>query len=231
MESGPGSPAAPGAILPLPAATDPAALFAAVAGEEPLVTVVRTMLARIGAERVVVAVPERLVARVRGLLAARGWSAVAVVAAAAPGDRRQALAAGLQYLVPEPRPAAPLLVFDHRHPLVPAEVTDRVVAGLRAGHRIVVPVLPVTDSVKSVDGHGAVVDTIDRATLRSVQYPRGFTASALAELLAVEPGEDELGAVHAAGLPMLAVDGHRDAARFTLPADADLLAAIIMSRR
>ena len=42
-------------------------------------------------------------------------------------------------------------VIDVRHPLVPGEVTDRVIAGLRAGHPIVVPVVPVTDSVKRVD--------------------------------------------------------------------------------
>ncbi len=231
MGSGQAGVAAPGAILPVSAATDPAAVFTAVAGEEPLVAVVRTMLARIGAARVVVAVPERLVATAHGLLAARGWSAVAVVAAPAPGDRHQAIGAGLKYLAPEPDSAAPLLVFDHRHPLVPTEVTDRVIAGLRAGHRIVVPVLPVTDSVKSVDGCGTVVETIDRATLRSVQYPRGFTASTLTELLALDSSEDEVRAAHTAGLPLTAVDGHRDAVRFALPADAELLAAIIESRR
>jgi 2-C-methyl-D-erythritol 4-phosphate cytidylyltransferase len=124
-----------------------------------------------------------------------------------------------------------VLVHDYRHPLVPGEVTDRVIAGLAAGHRIVVPVIPVTDSVKSVDERGAVVATIDRTTLRAVQYPRGFTASALAELLASGPIDDEFDTAVAAGLPIAVVDGHADAVRFTLPADAELLDAIITSRR
>jgi 2-C-methyl-D-erythritol 4-phosphate cytidylyltransferase len=221
----------PSAILPLPATADPAGIFAPVAGEEPLVRAVRTLLDRVAASRVVVAVTEPLVARVHDVLAARGWSAVAVVAVPAPGDRHQAIAAGLRYVAPERLSSAPVLVLDHRHPLVPGEVTDRVIAGLQAGHRIVVPVVSVTDSVKAVDERGAVVGTIDRTTLRAVQYPRGFTTSALAELLALGSSDDELGAALAAGRSIVTVDGHRDAVRFTLPDDAKLLAAIITSRR
>jgi 2-C-methyl-D-erythritol 4-phosphate cytidylyltransferase len=220
-----------GAILPLPATADPAAIFSAVAGDEPLVLAVRTLLDRVAARRVVVAVAEPLVALVHDVLATRGWSAVAVVAASVPGDRYHALVSGLQYLVQERLSSAPVLVHDYRHPLVPGEVTDRVIAGLAAGHRIVVPVMPVTDSVKSVDERGAVVATIDRTTLRAVQYPRGFTASALAELLASGPIDDEFDTAVAAGLPIAVVDGHADAVRFTLPADAELLDAIITSRR
>ena len=221
----------PGAILPLPAAVDPAAIFSPIAGEEPLVMAVRMLLSRVTAPRVVVAVAESLVARVHDVLAARGWSAVTVIAAPAPGDRRRAIASGLQYLAPEQLSSAPVLVHDYRHALVPGEVIDRVIAGLAAGHRIVVPVVSVTDSVKSVDERGAVVATIDRTTLRAVQYPRGFTASALAELLALDPIDDELGNALAAGHSVATVDGHADAVRFTLPADADLLDAIITSRR
>jgi 2-C-methyl-D-erythritol 4-phosphate cytidylyltransferase len=230
MEPADARPKQLGAILPLPASADPAGIFASVVGEAPLVRVVRTLLDRIAAPRVVVAVAEPLVARVHDTLVARGWSAVAVVAVPAEGDRGQDIGAGLQYLVPERLSSAPVLVHDHRHPLVPGEVTDRVIAGLRAGHRIVVPVVSVTDSVKSVDERGAVVGTIDRTTLRAVQYPRGFTASALAEMIALGSSDDELGAALAAGVSIGTVDGHRDAVRFTLPDDAELLAAIITSR-
>jgi 2-C-methyl-D-erythritol 4-phosphate cytidylyltransferase len=220
-----------GAILPLPSTADPEAIFSAVAGDEPLVMAVRTLLDRIAASRVVVAVAEPLVALVHDELAARGWSAVAVVAAPVPGDRYRALVSGLQYLVQERRSPAPVLVHDYRHPLVPAEVIDRVIAALAAGHPIVVPVVSVTDSVKSVDERGTVIATMDRTTLHAVQYPRGFTTSALAEILAQGPTDDELGTALAAGRPIATVDGHADAVRFTLPADAELLDAIITSRR
>jgi 2-C-methyl-D-erythritol 4-phosphate cytidylyltransferase len=219
------------AIVPVPATVDPAEILAPIAGEEPLVRAVRAMLGRVAVARVVVAVAEPLVALAHDALAARGWSALAVVAVPTPGDRRRAIAAGLRYLAPERLSSAPVLVHDHRHPLVPGEVTDRVIAGLAAGHRIVVPVASVTDSVKSVDERGTVVGTVDRATLREVQYPRGFTAAALAELLAREPGDDELGNALATGQPIFTVDGHADAVRFTLPADAELLDAIITSRQ
>ncbi|MDT5076481.1 MAG: 2-C-methyl-D-erythritol 4-phosphate cytidylyltransferase [Mycobacterium sp.] len=221
----------PGAILPLPATVDPAAIFSAVAGDEPLVLAVRTLLDRIAASRVVVAVAEPLVALVHDVLATRGWSAVAVVAAPVPGDRYRALLSGLQYLAQERLSPESVLVHDYRHPLVPGEVTDRVIAGLAAGHRIVVPVIPVTDSVKSVDERGTVVETVDRTTLRTVQYPRGFAASSLAELLGSGPIDDEFDTAVAAGLPIAMVDGHADAVRFTLAADAELLDAIITSRR
>jgi 2-C-methyl-D-erythritol 4-phosphate cytidylyltransferase len=85
--------------------------------------------------------------------------------------------------------------------------------------------------VKSVDERGTVVETVDRTTLRTVQYPRGFAASSLAELLGSGPIDDEFDTAVAAGLPIAMVDGHADAVRFTLPADAELLDAIITSRR
>ena len=51
------------------------------------------------------------------------------------------------------------------------------------------PSLPVTDTVKTVDELGSVLSTVDRATLRTVQFPRGFTASALWQLVSVSrPG-------------------------------------------
>ena len=62
-------------------------------------------------------------------------------------------------------------MHDVRHPLVPGDVTDRVIAGLRAGHPVVVPVVPVTDSVKAVDDGAVVVATVDRTALRPSSTP------------------------------------------------------------
>jgi len=75
-----------------------------------------------------------------------------------------------------------------------------------------------------------VTATVDRATLLAVQYPRGFVCSTLSELI-VDGATDELQVALAAGLPVETVDGHADAVRFTLPADAALLEAVIASRR
>jgi 2-C-methyl-D-erythritol 4-phosphate cytidylyltransferase len=219
---------APGAIVPVPASTDPEALLAPVAGEEPLVGIVRALVGHVPVTRVVVAVPEPLVASVHAVLAARGLSALPVITAPAPGDRRSALRAALNHLAAE---HSPVLIHDHRHPLTPSEVTGRVLEELAAGSSIVVPVVAVTDSIKEVDAAGVVRDTVDRATLRAVQYPRGFTAAALSAALAVDPTGDELDNAVAAGMSIAAVEGHPDAVCFTLPADAALLDAIVTTRR
>ena len=223
-------PMEPLAIVPLPTTADPAVSCAPIAGEPPVVRAVRTLLGRVAARRVVVVVACPFAARVRDALAFHGCSEVAVRALNGSDHRAGAIAAGLEELGQEPDSSTPVLIHDVRHPLVPAEVIDRVVAALGAGHRIVVPVVPVTDSVKSVDERGVVTATVDRATLLAVQYPRGFVCSTLSELI-VDGATDELQVALAAGLPVETVDGHADAVRFTLPADAALLEAIIASRR
>ena len=62
-----------------------------------------------------------------------------------------------------------VLIHDVGHPLASTGATDRVIAGLRAGHPVVVPVLPVTDTFKAVSDGGAVLGTVDRTELRTVQ--------------------------------------------------------------
>jgi len=211
------------AILPLPAESADNA-FAPLAGEAPLVRVARAMR---GAA--VVAAAEQLVGVVRESLAAHGLSAVGVVVAAAPGSRAQCLVAGLRYFTDQPRH---VLIHDTRRPLAPAGVRDRVIAGLQAGHPVVMPALAVTDSVKAVDASGSVTDTLDRSALRAVQYPRGFTADHLSQLLAgrAEDDFDELDEALRTGTPIALVDGDADAFAVELPRDTAFVEAIIACR-
>jgi 2-C-methyl-D-erythritol 4-phosphate cytidylyltransferase len=53
-----------------------------------------------------------------------------------------------------------------------------VVAAIVDGADGVVPVLPVTDTVKRVDG-GRIVETVDRDALSLAQTPQAFRVSAL----------------------------------------------------
>ena len=53
-----------------------------------------------------------------------------------------------------------------------------------------IPVLPVVDTVKQVDGDGTVVATLDRSTLVSVQTPQAFRASSLRAAHAAGAGRD-----------------------------------------
>jgi 2-C-methyl-D-erythritol 4-phosphate cytidylyltransferase len=211
------------AILPLPAALAESA-FIPLAGEASLVRVARGMP---GSALVAAAAP--LVERVRDSLAAQGLSAVDVAAVEAPASRAQCLVAGLRRFHYSPRH---ILIYDIRRPLAPESLRDRVVAALSAGNPVVMPVIAVTDSVKSVDAHGSVTGTLDRSTLQTVQYPRGFAADELSRLLAGHASEDfdELEAALRAGTPIMPVDGDADAFIVELPRDADFIEAIIACR-
>ena len=93
--------------------------------------------------------------------------------------------------------------------------------------------LPLTDSVKAVDPRGRITETVDRTTLRTVQYPRGFTADRLTSLVATCPTDDfdEVEESIRAGLTITVVDGDPDAFLVDLPRDGQLVEAIISTRR
>lgn len=116
-----------------------------------------------------------------------------------------------------------VIVLDGARPFVPPALVGRVVDAVRAGHRAVVPVLPLSDTVKRVDAAGLVTATPDRAGLRVVQTPQGFAPDLLDAALAAAL-DDPARAWTAAGVPAHAVDGdplafavldawHRDVAR------------------
>lgn len=72
-----------------------------------------------------------------------------------------------------------VLVHDAARALTPPELVVRVVEALRAGHPAVAPVVPVPDTIKTVDVNGVVLTTPDRDTLRAVQTPQGFATKLL----------------------------------------------------
>jgi 2-C-methyl-D-erythritol 4-phosphate cytidylyltransferase len=221
------------AIVPLamPDAEDVA--FVTVAGEALVSRVVRALLDVVsGSGRIVVAVAEPLADAVRRILADGNLLSAHVVAAAGSGTRGDCLAAALECVHGQGTTPHAVLVYDLRQPLPVRDVCDRVIAALCAGSPVVFPVLPVTDSVKAVDGHGRVTRTLDRSTLQIVQYPRGFAADRLDELLARRASEnfDEIAEAIAAAAPVTTVQG--DAAGFIaeLPRDAEFVEAVIASR-
>jgi 2-C-methyl-D-erythritol 4-phosphate cytidylyltransferase/2-C-methyl-D-erythritol 2,4-cyclodiphosphate synthase len=92
------------------------------------------------------------------------------------GATRQAsVRAGLVALAPE-RPDL-VLVHDAARPFASAALIDRAIAAGQGGAAI--PGLAMSDTVKAVDAAGRVVDTIDRARLRTVQTPQAFGFAAL----------------------------------------------------
>ncbi len=71
-----------------------------------------------------------------------------------------------------------MLVHDAARPFASAALIDRAIAAARASGAAV-PVVPVADTVKTVDAPGTVTGTLDRAQLRLVQTPQAFGFAAL----------------------------------------------------
>src|SRR5437899_225029 len=85
------------------------------------------------------------------------------------GATRQAsVRAGLEALAAH-RPEL-VLVHDAARPFASPALIARAIAA--AGSGAAVPVLPVVDTVKTVDATGSITGTIDRTSLRVVQTPQ-----------------------------------------------------------
>ncbi|WP_308200216.1 IspD/TarI family cytidylyltransferase [Kibdelosporangium philippinense] len=65
------------------------------------------------------------------------------------------------------------LIHDIERAETPPEVIKSVVDELERGAQAVIPVLPLTDTVKEVDENGRILATRDRAELRVMQSPLG----------------------------------------------------------
>ena len=77
-----------------------------------------------------------------------------------------------------PHDADIICVHDAARPLASPDIYERVVHEVRSGAAGAVPVVPVTDTIRSVDG-----GVVDRSTLQAVQTPQAFRA----ELLRMAP--------------------------------------------
>jgi len=141
------------------------------------------------------------------------------VVVAGGGERHDSVAAGLAALAPD---VEVVLVHDAARALAPVDLFERVAAAVDEAHPAVIPGLPVIDTMKSVDAHGLVTGTVDRATLRAVQTPQGFRRSLLARAHAA-PGmravTDDAALVEALGEPVLVVAGDPLALKITTPDD------------
>jgi 2-C-methyl-D-erythritol 4-phosphate cytidylyltransferase len=202
------------AILPLPAsvARHRESVFTLVEGRPVLWGMVRALAAAVG--EVLVTADDQLIDDVRACLAGLP---VQVIAAGESPDTAGCLAAAAAHL--QLADATHVLVADHRYPVIPPALVARVVGALTDGAELAIPVLPVTDTVKRVDGQGVIQSTVDRAELRITQYPFGANVQRLSDL--------DIG-FGAAGL--ITVAGDADAVRIELPEDVALLEAIIDCR-
>ena len=107
-------------------------------------------------------------------------------------------------------------MHDAARPLVTNEMIERVIRGLGDGWDGAVPVLPIADTVKRVDGE-AVAETLDREGLVTAQTPQAFDAmpSATPSRLcnSVTKSTDCASLVEANGGRVRAVEGDRGCSR------------------
>ncbi len=71
-----------------------------------------------------------------------------------------------------------VLVHDAARPFATQELIARAIEAAEASGAAV-PGLAVTDTVKAIDPHGFVQQTLERAALRTIQTPQGFSYAAL----------------------------------------------------
>jgi len=158
---------------------------------------------------------------------ARFGEAAADLALLAPvlgGATRQAsVRAGLEALAPQ-RPDL-VLIHDAARPYASAALVTRAIAAV-AVTGAAIPVLPVADTVKSVDRSGRLIEaTLDRAILRTVQTPQAFAfASVLdAHRRAAASGRadftDDAALAEWAGLKVAVFDGEAGNIKLTTAED------------
>jgi len=203
-----------------------------IGGSPLLVHAVRGLAASRSIELIVIAAPVDFVDQVRSILDELELDCVVEVVAG--GETRQESVA--RALLGLPSEVDIVLVHDAARALTPPELITSVVTAVAAGHQAVVPGLPVTDTLKQVDADGTVIATPDRASLRAVQTPQGFTRSVLQAAHAfVDPGDpaatDDAGLVERAGVPVHVVPGHEEAFKVTRPIDLVLADAVLAKRR
>lgn len=193
--------------------------FVDLGGKAMLVRAVDGLLASGVVDRVVVVVPADMIGTVADLLPGN----VSVVAGGR--ERTDSVRAGLAAA----SGAEIVLVHDAARALTPPELVARVVAEVRSGSDAVVPVLPVADTIKSVDARGVVVGTPDRAELRAVQTPQGFSARLLREAYdaAGETATDDAGLVERIGHSVRTVSGEPHAFKITTQLDLTLARALV----
>jgi len=158
------------------------------------------------------------------ILVAEELACTKVVACASGGETRaESVRAGVAEVGGD---AAVIAVHDAARPILPDEVLERVLTALNEGWDGVVPAMPLTDTIKRVQG-GRIVETLPRLELVAAQTPQAFLAPVLREALAGDLAEatDCSGLVEARGGRITTVPGDRRLLKVTDQADLELVAS------
>lgn len=177
-------------------------------------------------DRVVAVLREDQLVAGAEIVRAEGWSDRVTLCPG--GDRRQdSVAAGLAAL----GECGWVLVHDGARPCVDG---DLIAATLSAARETgaALPALPLSDTLKQVDGNGLVVRTVPRDGLWAAQTPQAFRYAILSA--AYEGVQDDVtddGAlVERLGVPVRIVPGSPDNLKVTHPGDLGRVAVVLRFR-
>ena len=206
-----------------------------VAGTPLLVHALRGLWASGVVEDVVVTVPAEHRAPFEAVVAravedaSRSGPAVSARCVVGGPTRQASVAAGVAALAPARDPRVVVLVHDAARALTPPAVVRRVAEAVARGADVVVPVVPVTDSVVDV---AAGVRPVDRTRLRAVQTPQGFARAVLerAHASGLPAATDDAGLVELCGGTVRTVPGSEEAFKVTRPIDLLLAEAVLRAR-
>jgi 2-C-methyl-D-erythritol 4-phosphate cytidylyltransferase/2-C-methyl-D-erythritol 2,4-cyclodiphosphate synthase len=113
-----------------------------------------------------------------------------------------------------------VLVHDAARALASTTLASSVLNQLIQGEQAVIPALDVVDTIKEVDNNGYVRNTLNRASLKAIQTPQGFSRSVLERAhLASEDATDDAALVEALGIAVKVVAGEDRALKITTPSD------------
>jgi 2-C-methyl-D-erythritol 4-phosphate cytidylyltransferase len=152
--------------------------FARLAGRPLLAESIERLDASDWVDAIIVVVPEEWEEPAILLAEELGAGKVAQAVAGGP-TRAQSVRLGMAEV---PDDAVAVLVHDAARPLLSDEMVGRLLTALGEGWDGAVPGIPVSDTIKRVDGD-AVVETLPRAGLVASQTPQAFPASVLRDAL------------------------------------------------
>ncbi len=144
-------------------------------------------------------------------------------------ERSDSVANALARVGPE---IAYVAIHDAVRPLTPPALIDAVFAAARC-HGAAIAAVPVTDTLKRVDGAMRITATVSRAGLWQAQTPQVFRRDWLVEAyVRREAGiTDDAQAVEALGRPVVVVPGSVVNFKITTKEDLELAAAVLAARQ
>lgn len=162
---------------------------------------------------------------------------IPAVTTAGGDSRQQSVMKGLEVIRQDPRlsQAKVVLVHDAVRPMVPAFVTQSVIAAVEAGAVAVAPAVPVVDSMRMVINDEGDTQVVDRSALRAIQTPQGFDKEVLLashdRMAALgEDFTDDVTCCERAGHKVTLVAGSRMSLKITEPADLRVARALWRAR-